>query len=216
MTKLLLLRHGETEGNVQQVWHGALDIPLTGRGQQQVAATVQWISDFHRQTPIDQVAVSPLPQALRTAEPIAHALNRPLQLCPGLRELDLGDWEGRTLRELYEVENLWGRWHQDPMFAPPRGESPATFQTRVLQTFHQLATQYSTQTVLAVTHGGVIATALLTWLQGNPDHWRQLEPHNCALTILEYTAEQWQPLLVNSISHLPADAISQVDQTVYV
>lgn len=216
MTKLLLLRHGETEANVQQVWHGALDTPLTVRGQQQVVATVQCIADFHRQTPIEQLVASPLPRALRTAEPIAHALNLPLRIEPGLRELDLGDWEGRTLLELRKVENLWGRWRQDPTFAPPGGESPLAFQSRVLQTFHHLASQYSTQTVLVITHGGVISTALLTWLRKDPDHWRQLEPHNCALTILQDTAEQWQPVMLNSISHLPADAISQVDNSAYV
>lgn len=215
MTRLLLLRHGETEGNVQQVWHGALDAPLTVRGQQQVAATVQYICDLHRHTPIDQLVVSPLPRALRTAEPIAQALNLPLQLSPGLREFDLGDWEGRTFVELRDVENLWGRWRQDPLFAPPRGESPRSFHARILQTLHQLITLYPTQTVLAVTHGGVICNALAAWLGTGPDDWRNWEPHNCAITMLERAHDQWQTVMVNDISHLPPDAIVQADSSVY-
>ena len=215
MTKLLLLRHGETEGNVQQVWHGALDAPLTVRGQQQVAAAVQYICDFHRRTPIDHLIVSPLPRALRTATPIAQALNLPLQIDPGLREFDLGDWEGRTFVELRDKENLWGRWRQEPTFAPPHGESPRSFHTRILQALQQLVALHPAQTVLAVTHGGVICNALAAWLGTGPDDWRNWEPHNCALTVLERVGEQWQPIVVNDISHLPAEAIVQADTSVY-
>lgn len=210
MTRLLLLRHGETEGNVQQVWHGALDAPLTARGQQQVAATVQYIGDVHRHTPIDHLVVSPLPRALRTAEPIAHALNLPMRIEPGLSELNLGEWEGRTFADLRDVENLWERWRQEPTFAPPRGESPYAFQARVMQAFQQLVTQHPTQTVLAVTHGGVIGAALLTWLRLDPKNWRQWDPHNCAISILQHTADQWQPVAINRIDHLPADAIVSI------
>lgn len=215
MTTLILLRHGETEGNVQQVWHGALDAPLTVRGQQQVTATVQAICHLHGRTPIDQLYVSPLPRALRTAEPIAHALNLPVQLEPGLREFDLGEWEGRTFVDLRDVENLWVRWRQDPTFAPPHGESPRSFHARVLLALQQLVAHHPTQTVLAVTHGGLICNVLATWLGAGPDDWRNWEPHNCAITVLQLTAGQWQPLLVNDISHLPPDAIVLPDASVY-
>lgn len=215
MTTLILLRHGETEGNVQQVWHGALDAPLTPRGQQQVVATLQYISDFHRRTPIDQLYVSPLPRALRTAEPIAQALGMAVKIEPGLREFDLGDWEGRTFVELRDVERLWARWRQDPAFAPPKGESPRSFHARVLRILQQLVALHPTQTVLAVTHGGVICNALATWLGTGADDWRNWEPHNCAITILQLTDGQWQPYIVNEISHLPPEAIVQTDTSVY-
>lgn len=97
-----------------------------------MAATVQYIFNFHRHTIIDQLYVSPLPWALRTAEPIAQALHLPLVVEPGLSELNLGEWEGRTFAELRKVENLWGRGQQEPTFAPPGGESPYTFRARVL------------------------------------------------------------------------------------
>ncbi|MEZ4730903.1 MAG: histidine phosphatase family protein [Caldilineaceae bacterium] len=215
MTRLILLRHGETEGNVQQVWHGAMDAPLTERGRQQVAAALQCITALHRQQPIDQFYVSPLPRAQRTAEPIAQALGVTMTIHPGLREFDLGDWEGRTFVELRDVENLWGRWREDPAFAPPKGESPRSFHTRILHTLQQLVADHPHQTILVVTHGGVICNALATWLGEGPDDWRRWEPHNCAITILHLTEEQWRPLLVNDTSHLPPTAIVQIDPSVY-
>ena len=49
------------------------------------------------------------------------------QIEPDLREFDLGDWEGRSFRDLREQEDLWGHWERDPGFAPPNGESPRQF-----------------------------------------------------------------------------------------
>src|SRR5688572_16512040 len=72
-TRLLLVRHGETEGNVNKVWHGELDAPLTERGQLQVAATANRLKQLHAQYPIDAFYVSPLPRAQSTADAIRQA-----------------------------------------------------------------------------------------------------------------------------------------------
>jgi probable phosphoglycerate mutase len=173
MTTLILIRHGETEANVQQVWQGSLDAPLTVRGQQQVAATAVRMAALSHQHPIDAFYVSPLPRARSTALAIAKAIQRQPTIAAGLREFDLGDWEGRSFRELKETEQLWERWRVDPTFAPPNGESPHTFNLRAVSVISALAETHPGQTVLVVTHGGLICNVLATWLGTGPGDWRR-------------------------------------------
>jgi len=215
MTTLILVRHGETEGNVQQVWHGALDSPLTPRGQLQVSATAERIAQLHHHAPIAAFYVSPLPRAQRTAAAIATAIGLAPIIDVGLREFDLGAWEGRTFVELRNQENLWERWRQDPSFTPPHGESPRSFHARVVATMTRLAANHVGQTILIVTHGGVISNLLATWLGEGPAEWRRWEAHNCAITLLQTRGEQWHAAQVNEIAHLPREAISPPDSSVY-
>ena len=202
-TRLILVRHGETEGNVSQVWHGSLDAPLTPRGEQQVAATAARLARLMDDLPAHAFYVSPLPRAQSTAAAIAAAIGMTPQVEPDLREFDLGDWEGRTFRELREQENLWGRWEQDPGFAPPNGESPRSFGRRAAQTLTRLADRHWGQTVLVVTHGGYIGNVLAAWLGKNGADWRAFDPPNCSISILRCDGAMWQGELVNDVSHLP-------------
>ncbi len=205
-TQLILVRHGETEGNVNQVWHGALDAPLTPRGLEQVSATATRLAELHETHPIDHFYVSPLPRAMSTAQAIAAAIGLEPVIEEGLREFDLGDWEGRSFRDLREVEDLWGRWEADPSFAPPNGESPETFSARALQTLEMLAARHPHQRILAVTHGAFIANVLASWLGQGGEDWRRFDPHNCAISILTQVEGAWCGELINDISHLPETA----------
>ncbi len=216
MTTLILVRHGETEGNIQQVWHGALDSPLTTRGQLQVAATATQIAKLEHRYPITAFYVSPLPRAQHTAAAIAVAIGKRAITDSSLREFDLGEWEGRTFLELRDQENLWGRWRQDPHFMPPQGESPYSFHARVLAAMARFVGEHPAETVLVVTHGGVICNILATWLGRGPEDWRNWEPHNCAITILQHQEAQWHPVMVNDISHLPVEAILTPDTNAYL
>lgn len=206
LTTLILVRHAETEANLNQVWHGALDAPLTPRGREQVAATAARLAELHQSAPIDIFYVSPLPRAQSTAAAIALATGLSMVIEEGLREFGLGDWEGRSLRELREQENLWGRWELDPRFAPPNGESPVSFNLRATAALSQLAAQHPGQRILVVTHGAFISSVLATWLGADASRWRAYDPPNCAITILVKRIEGWHGEVVNDISHLPLTA----------
>ncbi len=204
---VILVRHGETEANVLQVWHGALDAPLTQRGRRQVEAAGRGVADLSRRYPIDRFYVSPLARAQSTAAAIADAIDMTPVVHEGLREFDLGEWEGRTFQDLRESEDLWGRWDKDPAFAPPQGESPTSFNQRVVQTVQALAEKHPGETLLLVTHGGVICNVLATWVGDGPQDWQLWDPHNCAISVLQWDGEKWHALLINDISHLPPDAV---------
>lgn len=211
MTRLILVRHAETEANLSGLWQGRLDAPLTARGLRQVQATAPRVAALVQEYGLDAFYVSPLPRARSTADAIAAATGSTPQIDDGLTEFDLGDWEGRSFLDLRESEDLWGRWAKDPTFAPPNGESPASFGARVVHTTRRLTESHPGQTVLLVTHGGFISNLLDAWLGGKAGEWRTWDPHNCAVSVLERTPgreERWRPILVNDISHLPEDAVN--------
>jgi broad specificity phosphatase PhoE len=210
-TVLILVRHAETESNVNQRWYGALDAPLTERGRAQVAATAAAVAELTERYPPDVFYVSPLPRAQSTAAAIADAIDMPPAVEDELREFDLGDWEGRTFQDLRETEDLWGRWAADPSFAPPNGESPASFSQRVEAALQNLVARHPGETVLIVSHGAVIGNVLTRWL-GDGKDWRRWDPPNCSITVLERGMDShadesaWKPILVNDVSHLQGDA----------
>lgn len=214
MTRLILLRHGETVANVNKVWHGALDAPLTPLGEAQVTAATRRLLELHADSPIDHIYVSPLPRAQRTAQEIAKAIGLSVRTEPGLSEMSIGDWEGRTFVHLRDVDKLWERWESDPSFAPPNGESPLSFGRRVPSTFLRLAAAHPGETLLTVTHGGVISNLLAQWLGDGPQDWARWDPLNCAISVLDYEDEEWRPVIVNesehltSVGHLPKDWFS--------
>lgn len=211
ITRLILVRHAETEANVSQLWQGDLDAPLTERGQQQVIATAARLAQVHLATPIHAFYASPLPRAQSTAVAIAAATGLPIFVENDLREFSLGQWEGRSLRELREVEDLWGRWAVEPAFAPPNGESPVSFNQRATQILGSLAVRHPGQRLLVVTHGAFISSVLSTLIEGDLGNWRAYDAPNCAISILAQQQNGWYGELLNDISHLPPSALADYE-----
>jgi broad specificity phosphatase PhoE len=207
-TRVILVRHGETEANLLQIWHGSLDAPLTERGRLQVEATAQRFAECVERNPIDRLYVSPLPRAQSTAAAIGAAINLKPVIEEGLREFSIGDWEGRTYRDLMDNEQLWRRWDIDPHFAPPNGESPNSFGERVEAACSALVERHAQQTIVAVTHGGVISAVLDAWLGNHARDWMRWDPHNCAVSVLEWDGDGWHAIVVNDVGHLPAAALA--------
>jgi broad specificity phosphatase PhoE len=190
------------------VWQGASDTPLTLRGERQIAATAAHVATLHHRSPVDVCYVSSLLRARRTADAIGRALGLPVQIDPALREFDLGAWEGRTFAELEATERLSKRWEADLHFAPPGGESPSLFQRRIVTVFERLVAVHPDQTVLVVTHGGVIRNLLGIWIGNGPDDWQRWQACNCSITLLERRGQTWSPILLNDTSHLPPEALA--------
>lgn len=209
-THLILVRHGETIANHEQRWYGALDAPLTERGKLQVQATGAHFGAQQAETPVDLIYVSPLPRARSTAAAIASALDIEPIVEEGLREFSIGDWEGRTYRDLIDNEQLWQRWTQDPTFAPPNGESPISFGKRVAETVQQLARRHPGERIVIVTHGGVIGCLLDLWIGGCTGDWVRWDPHNCAISELRWDGERWHGESIKQTSHLPPEAIIEI------
>ena len=156
MTRLLLLRHGESEWNAQGRWQGWADPPLSALGEQQGVEAGRRL----RSVGLSAVAASDLRRAMRTAKLAAAevGLPGPVHVEPGVREYDVGEWSGLTRTE---IETQWPgalhAWRQGRLVATPGGETRDTFVARVAAAVTRIASAHPGGTVLVVTHGGVIS-----------------------------------------------------------
>ncbi|MHB0911856.1 MAG: histidine phosphatase family protein [Armatimonadota bacterium] len=167
--RLILVRHGETGA---RGFIGRTDVPLSAEGRAQAERI---------RLPAGRVYVSPLRRAVETAELAGLAP----ELLPDLREIDFGDFEGRTFEEVSaERPELLPAWAEyDPSFAFPGGESVGDFLARVERVGERLASDPS-ETVIAVTHGGVIRSLICRYLGLPPKHYLLFDVKpGCAATI---------------------------------
>lgn len=184
-TTLILVRHGQTAANTGGIWHGSTDTPLSEEGRQQAQRVARGIA--RRVTPT-AIYASGLERARHTAEAVAKELGMAVVVEEGLREYDLGAWEGRTYKELWEKEDLWGHMKRDPDFAPHGGESPREVSDRLVGALRQIANRHVGETVVCVSHGGALSMALGHLLDGDYSQWRRLLD-NCAVAELHFGEE---------------------------
>ena len=161
-TKILLVRHGETDWNRDRRIQGQSDPPLNDAGRAQARALAEQL-DGER---VDAVYASDLQRARETAEILAGRLELPVVVDAALRELDFGRWEGHTVDEL---ESLWpdafGRWVEGGEQAWDGGESHETMAARVRDAVQRLAAVHRGGQILLVAHGGPVRV-LLTDAEG--------------------------------------------------
>lgn len=159
-TRLIAIRHGETEWNALARIQGQLDIGLNARGRWQAAQLARALHDeaASAQQPIDAIHSSDLQRARDTAQPLAAALGLQPITDPALRERGFGIFEGRTFAEIQrqhpEQARRWSR--REPEFAPEAGESLLVFRERVLRGVAEIAARHAGQQVVLVAHGGVL------------------------------------------------------------
>ncbi len=178
---LTIVRHGETAANTGGVWHGSTDTPLSQRGHAQahaVGAHLVSVEDrFHH------VYSSPLQRARHTAEAIASGLGLEVNLHEGLTEFDLGEWEGKTYKELFTDYKLWHHMKTDPHFAPHGGESPSQVVTRYAGALRTIASRHEGERVIVVGHGGALSMVFAELTEGTYTAWGKVM-ENCALSDL--------------------------------
>ena len=162
------VRHGETPWNAERRLQGHQDIPLNAVGLAQAAAAARYLAQRHAQTPFSAVISSDLLRARQTANSIAVATHLPVQDAPGLRERHYGDFEGQTpaearLHDPLAYEMLIAR--DDLAGAPGNAEPLEVMAGRIEACLHLLAANYEDQSVILVTHGGVL-DILYRWAMG--------------------------------------------------
>ena len=159
MSRLLLARHGQSVSNAVRRFQGVQDVALSELGARQAEALGQAI----RRLRIAAVYTSPLERARRTAEMAAAGWGLPITPVDDLRELSLGEWEGRTVEEIRALPgDPYERWVRDPVACPPPGAEPlAEVQARVVSAMADIAAAHPNgRQVLVVCHGGVISAYL--------------------------------------------------------
>jgi broad specificity phosphatase PhoE len=147
VTRILLVRHGQSIWNADGRWQGQADPPLSELGQTQAVAASARIGI------VDGIYASDLARAHHTAEIVAAPLGTDVALDPRLRERAAGDWEGRTRAE---IDEGWPGYLESGR-RPSGYEADESVLARVLEVLGAIADAHDGD-VLVVTHGGVVRT----------------------------------------------------------
>jgi probable phosphoglycerate mutase len=148
---------------------------------------------------------SDLCRTRQTADVIAAVVGMEPVLEPGLREIALGEWEGKNREELMaEYPEEWERWAREPDWdIVPGGEGAEPFRERVDAILAALVARHPGGDVLCVTHGGVIQVALLGVVGGVSRGLFPFLIENCSLSVIQRTRRRTVITAVNDTCHLP-------------
>lgn len=200
ITRLCLVRHGETEWNAEGRVQGQTDIPLSPVGvrQARAAAAVLARHDF------GAIYSSDLARVRQTAEPAAQRLALPLQFDPDLRERHYGIFERLLYTEVKErYPALYARFHEkDPDFDFETGESLRTFFDRSVGAVRRIAERHPGEQVLIFTHGGVLDMVYRHAHSLGFSAGRDYGIPNCGVNWLEVTPAGWAVHCWADVSHL--------------
>jgi broad specificity phosphatase PhoE len=200
---LLLVRHGETVGNLEKIAHGQSESPLNDRGIEQAKHTAEmlrsWERDFHR------VYTSPLSRAHHTGGHIAKSLELPIDTHHDLMEGFLGDLEGVTYQELDDFG--YGRHSiKDDDFRAHNGESPNQLGDRMVTAVSELRGRHPEENLILVSHGAAIAHFIAKLLGIGPAFGPRYLMHNAAVTELKFVdGEAPELTALNHHDHIPDD-----------
>ena len=200
MTKIFLIRHGETEWNAIGKLQGSSDIKLLPEGIDQA----HMLAEHAPFSAVDAVYSSDLSRAMMTAEILAEKFGLPVIKERGLRETSFGDWEGRFLSELAK-ENPKGfeKFFTKPdKVQPPNGETFLQSQARIMNAFDEIIADNEDKNIIVVSHGAAIRLILCAALYIPIRKMWSIGQYNMALNILVFEEGNFSIELLNSTLHL--------------
>jgi broad specificity phosphatase PhoE len=201
MTRIILVRHGETEWNRVERFRGRADVPLNAAGLAQAEATGQRIAADAAPA---AVYSSPLARAVKTAEAIAGHFALAVQVHPDLADIDYGQWQGLTPDEARaRWPEMINAWYSAPHTARiPGGETLDDLRARAMAAVNELAARHAGQTIVLVGHTVINRVSLLGVLGlGNDRFWR-LRQDTCAINVFEAEGGDFTLATLNDTCHL--------------
>ena len=199
-TRVIAIRHGETVWNLEGREMGQKDSPLTPKGHTQAEA----LADRLEHSSFSALYSSDLPRALDTAQCIADQSKIDVVTDVRLRERNMGIFEGLTIPEMREQHPDVRREYENTggSFVIPEGESGDQRQARSVACFEELAERHSGETIVIVTHGGVLAGLLQHVLDLPFESGRSFKRSNGSLSLFVYRKPNLILETWNDVSHL--------------
>ena len=199
-TRLILHRHGETVWNVEGRYQGQLDSPLTSAGLAQARGLAARLATEK----FSALYSSDSGRARQTAEIIAAQTRHEIRTDAGLRERHLGSFQGRTRAEVKagSLEDYRQLKSGGPDHAPPGGESNRALTARVTAALAVIAARHNGETIVVVTHGGVLS-ALFRHVIGLPlEAPRRFARANATWNVFTVEAGKWMLETWGDTGHL--------------
>ncbi|WPF65509.1 MULTISPECIES: bifunctional RNase H/acid phosphatase [unclassified Corynebacterium] len=190
ITRLILVRHGETEHTVRGCYSGQSDPDLTQKGTAQAERAARVVRSLVGDvTPT--ILSSPLTRTRRTAQKVAQAVAGSVTVEEGLIEVDFGDWDGKEIaRAQTENPRLHSAWLKDTSVAPPGGESLDDLHRRITALCRRLLQEHEGSTVVLVSHVNPIKSLLRQALGGGPEFFHRVFVDVASVSVVEFIGER--------------------------
>ncbi|MCG3181248.1 MAG: Phosphoserine phosphatase 1 [Phycisphaerae bacterium] len=201
MTTLYIVRHGQTAWNRDKVFRGSIDVPLSEVGVEQARAAARRLADV----PLAACYASPMGRARETARLIAAPHGLEVAVEPGLMDLNNGQWEGKTERDVAaEWPDLSALWRSRPHEVQfPGGESLAVVRDRSSEAVVRLAARHEGESILLVSHRAPCRLICCTLLGLDATHFAAVRQDNACIDIFQRDATgRWVVRLLNGVDHL--------------
>jgi broad specificity phosphatase PhoE len=194
---LLLLRHGESEGNIRRLIQGWHDFPLTERGHRQAQAAARALADSGAVA----LYASPLQRAYDTALAVASTTSLVPVVSPDLREYGFGEAEDMRWED---AAQRWGLSDHDwGVGRVPGEEGMEAFRTRVARVLELLTARHTDEVAIVVLHAGTLG-AMVEYLCGLSLHEHaSLYTGNCGIGVIEQVDGRSVITQLNDQSHIP-------------
>lgn len=185
--RLYIIRHGETDWNVEGRLQGQSDIELNKNGLRLARVTAEAMKDIN----FDLCISSPLSRAVKTAEIILKGREVPLLMDDRLMELSFGSWEGLGChKNNFEIpSDHFDDFYLKPMeFVPGEGGETILELCRRADEFYKDLLEnleYQDKTILIATHGCTVRALMNSALPNEGDFWRGSVPMNCAVNVID-------------------------------
>jgi len=190
-TRIDVMRHGEQEGG--DVLRGSTDHLLTEKGWQQARQRTEYF--IARNEGWNKIISSPLSRCKNFAEELADKLQLPLEVQQDWREIDYGDWENQSTKDLWtkNAEHMQQLWADPMQFCAPNGEAVSDFTQRILSAWRQTIADNTGEKVLVVCHGGVMRILLQQLLDMSPKAMSRFKIPYAALSQFEIDHDSEKP-----------------------
>lgn len=199
LTRLVLVRHGQTAYSVERRWSGHNEQPLSDEGR----VMAEKLAGRLRGAGCAALYVSPIRRARETAQPIAAALGIEPVIEPTLAECHFGEWDGRSFREVGEVDpERFAAWLRGEAPAGGNGESLPQMAARVEAWMAVAAESHPGCAIVAVSHAGPIKAALRHALGVPFDAVYRLQQDLASISVVERASGTWWVRAVNDTAHL--------------
>jgi len=200
-TMIILVRHGECEGNIKGMFRGRTDFPLNERGLVQAQDLAQELKNF----PLKYIYTSPLSRARQTAEAIGKECGIEVKVEEQFNNIQLGSWEGRFKNEIAKLyPKEWELWVNNP--EELRVENMETLydvQKRTKACLDSLASQHNGEVLTVVSHRAVLKPLIAACLNiASPYFWK-IHLDTASYSILSYKEGRGYCLIqLNQTKHL--------------
>jgi broad specificity phosphatase PhoE len=206
MPEIILVRHGETEYNAAETFRGRADVPLNENGLSQARLLGEYLS----REKIDVVYASPLQRTVKTAAAIAAPHKLEVNVVANLNDIDCGEWQGLTLKEVKErYSDVYQDWLDTPeQVKIPGGESLADVRKRALPFVQDAVMRCGEGKIVLVSHRAVNKVLICALLALDDSFFWSFKMDTGGITRFSFDGNRAVLISHNDVSYLKALKVS--------